>query len=239
VSTASWRAASAAITRPRSRNEQRPTANHIGVFGEAGGLGWGVYGSAPSGTGIRGYSPSGTAVVGDTISGNAGLFIGNALIQGTLSKTAGSFKIDHPLHPASQYLQHSFVESPDMKNVYDGVVVTDRRGFATVTMPRWFQALNGTFRYQLTIVGRSFAQAIVWRELAHNRFTIRTSAPRVKVSWQVTGIGHDPYANDHRIQVEVPKTPIEQGKYIYPQGYGESKRQSIGYQRPTPLVQKR
>ena len=133
-------------------------------------------------------------------------------VGGILSKSAGSFRIDHPLDPARKYLQHSFVESPDMKNVYDGMVVTDRRGFATVTMPRWFQALNRSFRYQLTIVGHSFAQAIVWPELAENRFTIRTNAPRVRVSWQVTGIRHDRYADDHRIQVELPKTAGEQGK---------------------------
>ena len=37
-----------------------------------------------------------------------------------------------------------------MKNIYDGVTRTDGRGYATVRLPRWFQALNGDFRYQLT-----------------------------------------------------------------------------------------
>ena len=41
-----------------------------------------------------------------------------------------SFKIDHPLDPANKYLYHSFVESPDMKNIYDGVVVVDSNGEA-------------------------------------------------------------------------------------------------------------
>ncbi|HZS45939.1 MAG TPA: hypothetical protein VFC63_12620, partial [Blastocatellia bacterium] len=61
-------------------------------------------------------------------------------ILGTLSKAAGSFKIDHPLEPDKKYLYHSFVESPDMKNIYDGVVVLDRRGQAVVTLPDWFEA---------------------------------------------------------------------------------------------------
>jgi hypothetical protein len=201
-----------------------PGAGSAGVRGMNNGTGSdgiGVYGShAGSGIGVYGTS-----------AGYAGYFDGNVQINGTLSKTAGSFRIDHPLDPAHTYLQHSFVESPDMKDVYDGIVVTDRRGFATVTMPRWFQALNRSFRYQLTIVGRSFAQAIIWREVAHNRFTIRTNAPNVKVSWQLTGIRHDPYANDHRIKVEVRKPGGEQGKYVYPQAYGKSKQEEVGYQK--------
>ena len=96
-----------------------------------------------------------------------------------------------------------------MKNVYDGVTTTDRRGFATVRLPRYFEALNRDFRYQLTIVGRSFARAIVWSEIAANRFTIKTDQPRVKVSWQVTGIRKDAYANAHRIQPEIDKPALD------------------------------
>jgi hypothetical protein len=64
-----------------------------------------------------------------------------------------SFKIDNPLDPANKYLCHSFVESPDMKNVYDGVVVLDRKGKAEIELPDWFGALNKDFRYQLTAIG--------------------------------------------------------------------------------------
>jgi hypothetical protein len=113
-----------------------------------------------------------------------------------------------------------------MKNVYDGVVTTDRRGLATVKLPRYFQALNRTFRYQLTIVGRSFARAIVWKEIAANRFTIKTDRPRVKVSWQVTGIRKDPYANAHRIQPELRKPANEQGTYLAPELYGQPRSES-------------
>ena len=48
-----------------------------------------------------------------------------------LSKSIGTFKIDHPLDPANKYLSHSFVELPDMMNIYNGNVMTDaerRRG---------------------------------------------------------------------------------------------------------------
>ena len=88
--------------------------------------------------------------------------------------------------------------------------------------------------HQLTPIG-SFAQAIVWREVSGDRFTVRTSKPRVKVSWQVTGIRHDPYANSHRICVEELKSPLQRGKYIYPQGYGKPASNSVGY-RPLRTV---
>ena len=117
----------------------------VGVWGSHAGSGWGVYGSSPAGNGV----------VGESTSGFAGLFNGNVRVNGTLFKSAGAFTIDHPLDPAHKYLQHSFVESPDMKDVYDGVTTTNRKGFATVRLPAYFQALNRTFRYQLTSWARA------------------------------------------------------------------------------------
>ena len=67
---------------------------------------------------------------------------GNVSVTGTLSKGSGSFKIDHPLDPKNKYLYHSFVESPDMMNIYNGNITTDANGFATVEMPDWFEALE-------------------------------------------------------------------------------------------------
>ena len=131
-------------------------------------------------------------------------------VLGILNKGGGSFKIDHPLDPANKYLYHSFVESPDMKNMYDGNVTTDDAGLATVALPDWFETLNRDFRYQLTVIGQ-FAQAIVARKIANNSFEIRTSVPNVEVSWQVTGTRQDAFANAHRIQVEVEKAPADRG----------------------------
>jgi len=119
-------------------------------------------------------------------------------VTGTLCKPASTFKIDHPLDPASKYRYHSFVESPDMMNVYNGNITTDGSGLAIVTLPDWFEALNRDLRYQLTVIGL-FAHAIVASEIGHNQFTIRTDKPNVKVSWQVTGIRQDAYANAHRV----------------------------------------
>jgi hypothetical protein len=156
---------------------------------------------------------------------------GNVEVTGSLSKGSGSFKIDHPLDPANKYLYHSFVESPDMMNVYNGNVVTNQRGVATVTLPDYFEALNRDFRYQLTVIGQ-FAQAIVARKIGNNRFVIRTSKPNVEVSWQVTGIRHDAYADAHRIEVEVEKPAQEQGRYLHPELFGASAEQAVGYEAP-------
>ena len=62
------------------------------------------------------------------------------------------------------YLSHSFVESPDMKNIYDGVVTLNKQGQAIVTLPSYFNALNQTFRYQLTTIG-SYAPVYIAAEI--------------------------------------------------------------------------
>ena len=142
--------------------------------------------------------------------GYAGYFKGAVYVAGTLSKAAGAFKIDHPLDPERKWLQHSFVESPDMMNVYNGNVTTDGSGNAVVKLPAYFGALNRDFRYQLTVIGK-MAQAVIDQEVANNQFRIRTSQGNVKVSWQVTGIRQDAYAKEHRIQVELRKSRAEMG----------------------------
>jgi hypothetical protein len=144
---------------------------------------------------------------------------GNLTVTGSVSKGSGSFKIDHPLDPANSYLSHSFVESPDMMNIYNGNTTTDKDGFATVTLPSYFEALNQDFRYQLTVIGR-FAQAIVAKEIRDNQFTIQTDQPLTRVSWQVTGVRHDAYAQAHRVPVEETKPASERGHYLHPDAFG-------------------
>lgn len=146
---------------------------------------------------------------------------GNLDVGGTLTKGGGSFKIDHPLDPENRYLFHSFVESPDMMNIYNGNVVTDARGYATVELPEWFEALNRDFRYQLTVIG-TFAQAIVAEKIRDGRLVIRTDKPNVEVSWQVTGIRQDAFANANRIPVEKDKPQDKRGRYLHPEAFGVS-----------------
>ena len=185
--------------------------------------GMGVYAIGGNGS----YSGYGIyAQAGSGASAFAGAFNGDVDVNGSLSKTGGSFKIDHPLDPANKYLYHSFVESPDMKNIYDGTVVTDASGTAIVTMPGWFEALNTDFRYQLTAIGQP-AQAWVASKVANGSFTIKTNKANVEVSWQVTGIRQDAWANAHRIPVEVDKAPRDQGHYIHPELFGHAGEPNI------------
>jgi hypothetical protein len=162
-----------------------------------------------------------------TDTGLAGKFEGDVQVTGTLSKSGGSFKIDDPLDPANKYLSHSFVESPDMMNIYNGNVTTDAKGFAIVTLPDWFEPLNRDFRYQLTAVGQ-FAQAMIAKEIAEGRFTIQTDKPNVKVSWLVTGIRRDAWANAHRIPVEQEKPGAEKGRYLSPELFGHAGEPGLG-----------
>jgi hypothetical protein len=188
----------------------------FGVVGFHAGQGIGIGGYAPNGFGVFGYSPYNWAAWLD----GAVTITKDLHVYGTLYKAGGAFRIDNPLDPAHSYLQHSFVESPQMMNVYNGNVTTDEKGFATVQLPRWFQALNKDFRYQLTSLS-GLQEVAIAREIQDNRFTIQSEQPHSKVSWQVTGIRHDPYANAHRIQVVVPKEGSAQGKYMHPQLYGQ------------------
>ncbi|MBK8046883.1 MAG: hypothetical protein IPK16_07025 [Anaerolineales bacterium] len=165
------------------------------------------------------------AVRGDDTGANkatgfAGYFVGRVAVNGTLLPYAGAMQIDHPLDPANKTLSQSLVQSPDMMSIYNGNITTDANGDATVALPAYFEALNGDYRYQLTVVGQ-FAQAIVAEKIANNQFKIKTDKPSVEVSWQVTGVRHDPYANANRIAVEQEKSAQERGRYLYPEGFGQ------------------
>ncbi len=202
----------------------------IGVFGEADDAGIASYGIvgvsvADDGNGVYGES-DGTggvpwAIWGNAFSANsvAGHFDGDIEATGNVGGATKTFRIDHPLHPTDKFLYHSSVESPDMMNIYNGNITTNLNGDATIQLPEYFTALNKDFKYQLTSIGQ-FSQAIVSEEIADNHFSIKTDKPNIKVSWQVTGVRHDPAALAHPVIVEKDKKGFEIGKYICPEGYG-------------------
>lgn len=211
------------------------TANNYSVLGWTDGTGTfnvGTYGQATgvSGT-ITNYGIYGFAANGGT--NYAGFFQGDVNITGTLSKAGGTFKIDHPLDPANKYLVHSFVESPDMLNIYNGNVITDANGFATISLPEYFEAANKDFKYQLTVIG-TFAQAIIAEKLQNNQFVIQTNQPNVEVSWQITGVRNDPWADQNRIVPEPVKTGQEAGRYLHPELYNQPEEMGIGRPRTNP-----
>src|ERR671920_734424 len=208
------------------------------VDGVDDGVGYGVYGASQTGTavvgisddhyGVVGVSSNSAGLYGKSVNDYAAILNGKVKITGNLEKGGGSFKIDHPLDPANKYLYHSFVESPDMKNVYDGVVVLDNKGKAEIELPDWFGILNKDFRYQLTAIGAPGPNLYIAEEISdmatttnkyssskrsssnknnknknknNSRFKIAGGSSGMKVSWQVTGIRKDPWANANRIQV--------------------------------------
>lgn len=115
-----------------------------------------------------------------------------------------------------------------MMNIYNGNVVTDAQGYAVVTLPEWFEALNRDFRYQLTIVddqdSKEFVQVKVARKIRHNQFVIRANQPFIEVSWQVTGIRKDAYAEKNRIPVEQDKPEHERGYFLHPDVFNQPEK---------------
>jgi hypothetical protein len=167
----------------------------------------------------------GTDAFAGDFTGNVNIS-GNLSVTGSISKHGGGFKIDHPLDPANKYLAHSFVESPDMKNIYDGVAVLDANGEAVVELPEWFAALNRDLRYQLTCIG-DYAPVYIAQKVRDNRFKIAGGKPEMEVSWQVTGIRQDAWACAHRFCTEEEKSPAEQGYYLHPEENGADAAMNI------------
>lgn len=60
-----------------------------------------------------------------------------------------------------------------------------------------------------------------------NRFKIDGGKPGAKVSWQVTGVRQDAYANAHRIPVEEDKPSAERGYYLHPDPFGQPQSKGI------------
>ena len=224
-----------------------------GVFGTENSGGYGVYGDSASsnGVGVAGLADNtagaGGAFYNDSTGdalfvynqsgGYAAFLEGNVDVDGNLSKAGGSFKIDHPLDPANKYLYHSFVESPDMKNIYDGVATLNTNGEATIEMPDWFGVLNRDFRYQLTCIG-GFAPVYIAEELANNQFKIGGGRAGMRISWQITGIRQDAWANAHRIPVEQEKEAKLKGFYLHPELYGAPTEKQIQWARHPEMMKK-
>ncbi|MEM9544351.1 MAG: hypothetical protein AAGA77_00185 [Bacteroidota bacterium] len=125
-----------------------------------------------------------------------------------------NFRIDHPLDPKNKFLNHSAIESPAPLNLYRGNAITNTKGIAEIYLPDYFQVLNIDYTYHLTVIG-SFAQAIVLEEINNNVFTIQTTEPSVKVSWQVIGQRNDPYFQDKPFIAEQEKTGKYKGQLLY------------------------
>ena len=191
-----------------------------------GGFGADIRGG-PSTNGLGGVGIVVFPGTGPLGTGAAAVFHGAVTVFGDLN-VAGTknFKIDHPLDPENKYLIHAAIESSEVLNVYSGNVVTDANGKASVALPEWFESLNKDLRYQLTVIG-TFAQAIVGEKVKSNRFIIKTNAPNVEVSWQVTGVRSDAAMRKHPFKVEQDKPETERGFYLSPDAFDQPEEKGV------------
>lgn len=187
--------------------ESKSTTNGTGVFGVAPGQGLtvGVYG--------RGLSTTGFGVFSDGRTGATG---------------TKSFVIDHPLDPENAYLFHYCHEGPEPRNVYVGHVTTDAQGYAWVNLPHYYMTINRDPEYLLTVLDSSsdFVLAKVSREIEGNRFQVRTSKGRVRVSWEVKAVRNDRWVQKNGIEVEPSKPQSLRGTYLQPDLYGKPESMS-------------
>ena len=72
----------------------------------------------------------------------------------------------------------------------------------------------------------------VARKVQRNAFRIAGGSPGQEVSWQVTGIRQDDYANAHRIKVDTRKSKAEQGTRSFVAKGSGAKRMRVGPVRP-------
>ena len=212
-----------------------------GLGADFGGDGGDFTGSANVADSAYGGGDGIVAIVGSSAVGDfapdAGFFQGQITVTQGVNSSSAIVQMDHPLDPANKLLQHAAVQSPDMKNIYDGNVTTDAAGEAVVELPNYFEALNRDFRYQLTVIGQ-FAQAIVASKIANNRFIVHTDKPNVEVSWQVTGIRNDAWAIAHRVNVEPVKPALYRGHYLHPELYGAPEEASMEWARRPQQMKK-
>jgi hypothetical protein len=127
---------------------------------------------------------------------------------------------------------------PEMVNIYTGNAALDGNGSALVELPHWFEAVNGDFRYQLTAPARPGPGLFIAQKISGNRFTIGGGTPGGEVSWQVTGVRRDPYAQAHPLAVEENKNGRERGYYIHPELYGAPEDKQMEWGRHPEMMRK-
>lgn len=119
---------------------------------------------------------------------------GDINCSGSLSKSSGSFKIDHPLPNMSNthYLYHSFIEGPRADLIYRGVVDLVN-GSASVNLDTVSNMTDGTFEALNRNVQCFVSNESDWDALkgsvSGNILTVscQNTSSTAKVSWMVVG----------------------------------------------------
>ena len=138
-------------------------------------------------------------------------------INGALSKSSGSFKIDHPLKPNTHHLVHSFVEGPQADNLYRGVIKLNN-GKATIDLDDWFGMTAGTFlalnRDIQAFVNNSETWDAVRANVQGSQLVIecQNSESNAEVAWLVIGERQDKEIHDSILTDDNGKIIIEPEK---------------------------
>ncbi|MFJ8439851.1 hypothetical protein [Kitasatospora griseola] len=195
-------------------------------------FGAGVAASSEYGTGVDAGGSTGLTASGSTLGAD---ITGGLRVNGVIvSAGSARFAIDYPLDPADLTLTHAYVASPEQKNVYDGVVTLDDAGAATVTLPDWFGALNQDFRYQLTPIGTPAPGLHISAEISDNTFSLAGGPPGAQVSWQVTGVRLDGWAQANPVTPVTPKSADQRGLFLHPAVFDQPAGRGIGVP-PVPV----
>ena len=151
---------------------------------------------------IKGHSTGSHTNIRCTDSSDNQIFLvrnDNHTFVGTLSKSAGSFFIDHPLPSlaATKTLRHSFIEGPQCDNIYRGKV-TLSSGTASINLDTVSKMTEGTF-----VVLNRDVQCFTTNEtgfdsvkgfVENNILTIvcENNSSTDTISWMVVGERQDP-----------------------------------------------
>ena len=147
-------------------------------------------------------------------------------INGALSKSSGTFLIDHPVEPENMILRHSFIEGPEPVLIYKGrSKLVD--GEAAIKLPGYFDALNHPQgrEISLTCIG-GWSPLYLETEISGNSFIIKTTPegnPGQEFSWVVYGVRNDAFIQKNPIIVEEEKgagNRFNKGEYLNPEVFG-------------------
>ncbi len=201
---------------------------------------YGVYSEVESRDGIAVYGKSNSQNVNSTAVGVYGAdpnFSVNSyglFSSGAIGASIKSFVIDHPLDPANKTLKHFCAEGPEPYNVYKGTVRTDAKGYATVDLPDYYEALNKDGTVTLTVVDDGDSEDFVMAKvlgggIVQGTFRVRTSAPNTKIHWRVDAVRNDAYVQTHQPVAEFAKPDQWRGKYYSPEAFGQPAQRGIYY----------
>lgn len=220
------------------------TAGSNGLIGAAvaGSDGYGVTGLTPDsgGHGVHGFASDANGANYGVWGESSSAVNGYGVWAQGRSGASGvkSFRIDHPADPTHKYLLHYSAEGPEPLNLYSGTIRTGQDGFATVTLPPYYESINKDARIQLTVEDESddFVMVKVVRGVSKGQFTLRTNKPSTVVYWRVEATRNDRFVQQYGAPVEQDKLGGEYGRYQHPELYGYGPER--GYRQAKQQVEK-